>query len=323
MNIQQAKQIKIDRLLNQLGHQAVKQSGDERWYLSPFREEKTPSFKTNATKNVWYDFGEAQGGDVIGLVKRLYRLPDISSTLKKMDELVDAPASSFHPQKEATPTQKGKEREKASIEVTDIGPIKHPALIRYLEQRGITLALASEYLHELHYRHGDKSYFALALTNDTGLQSGLGFEVRNEHFKGSIGPKDIRTLPGASNWISIYEGVFDYLSQVSLASDNKIDGTAIILNSAAMKQKALDKINSLAPDEVHLYLDNDATGKQLVSFFRDALPTTMNVSDKSGLYRGWKDLNEFHAAKSPMSRMLNEIRLQPVNRAIEKEGPSL
>ncbi len=127
MNIQQARQMKIDRLQNQLGHQAVKQSGDEQWYLSPFREEKTPSFKTNATKNVWYDFGEAKGGDVIGLVRDLYRLPDISSTLKKMDELEDAPVSSFHPQGQVKPQEPKEEPQKPSIEVTDIGPIRHPA----------------------------------------------------------------------------------------------------------------------------------------------------------------------------------------------------
>ena len=36
---------------------------DRYWYLSPLRNERTPSFKVNDRINEWYDFGEATGGD--------------------------------------------------------------------------------------------------------------------------------------------------------------------------------------------------------------------------------------------------------------------
>jgi DNA primase len=48
----------------------VRKSGDEVWYFSPFRNEKTASFKIKMSDNVWYDFGDGAGGNVIDFVMR-------------------------------------------------------------------------------------------------------------------------------------------------------------------------------------------------------------------------------------------------------------
>lgn len=49
MNSEQAKQISLPDLLEQLGHIPVKttKAGRELWYRSPFRDEKEPSFHTS------------------------------------------------------------------------------------------------------------------------------------------------------------------------------------------------------------------------------------------------------------------------------------
>ena len=40
-------------------------------YFSPFREESNRSFHVNPRKNVWYDFGIAEGGGALLLVAKL------------------------------------------------------------------------------------------------------------------------------------------------------------------------------------------------------------------------------------------------------------
>ena len=40
-------------------------------YLSPLREERTPSFKVDYMRNLWYDFGLGEGGTLRTLVMRL------------------------------------------------------------------------------------------------------------------------------------------------------------------------------------------------------------------------------------------------------------
>ena len=61
MNIAEAKEIRMVDFLQLLGHSPVRICNSQYWYLSPLRQEDTPSFKVNDRLNEWYDFGEATG----------------------------------------------------------------------------------------------------------------------------------------------------------------------------------------------------------------------------------------------------------------------
>ncbi|WP_235208387.1 CHC2 zinc finger domain-containing protein, partial [Saccharicrinis fermentans] len=43
-------------------------------FKSPFRDESKPSFSVNANKNLWYDFGVGEGGDIISLVRKMHNV---------------------------------------------------------------------------------------------------------------------------------------------------------------------------------------------------------------------------------------------------------
>ena len=58
MNIKQAKQIPIQAYLLKNGYKPTKTVRGDIWYLSLFRDEKTPSFKVNTSMNTRYDFGQ-------------------------------------------------------------------------------------------------------------------------------------------------------------------------------------------------------------------------------------------------------------------------
>ena len=47
MNMNEAKQIRIEEYLHSLGYSPVRQQGGSLWYNSPFRDEQEPSFKVN------------------------------------------------------------------------------------------------------------------------------------------------------------------------------------------------------------------------------------------------------------------------------------
>ena len=53
------------------GHNPLKIKYGSAWFLSPMRQETTPSFKVNIDKNVWFDFGTGEGGDLITFVMKL------------------------------------------------------------------------------------------------------------------------------------------------------------------------------------------------------------------------------------------------------------
>ena len=54
MNIEQANAIAMAEILRKIGSRPVKQRGNDIWYLSPFRNEKTASFKVNIAA-CWYN----------------------------------------------------------------------------------------------------------------------------------------------------------------------------------------------------------------------------------------------------------------------------
>src|SRR5215211_3720704 len=84
MNTRQAKRIPLQDILSQLGYQPAKQVRGEFWYCSPFRPEIVPSFKVNPERNVWYDFGEGAGGNVLDFVMKYHKVGTISEALEHL-----------------------------------------------------------------------------------------------------------------------------------------------------------------------------------------------------------------------------------------------
>src|SRR5258708_35499421 len=95
LSCSQAKEIDLVDYLASLGHYPQRIKNDDHWYYSPFRGEKTPSFKVNKALNLWYDFGEGQGGDLIDFGVRFFQC-SIIDLLEKLSEVTRL-GFSFHP----------------------------------------------------------------------------------------------------------------------------------------------------------------------------------------------------------------------------------
>lgn len=161
----------------------------------------------------------------------------------------------------------------------------HPALLGYLSERGIDLAIARTYCREVRYAIGNKLYFAIGFRNDAG-----GWELRNARFKGTGTPKHITSIDNGSHTAILFEGFMDFLSYLSLEKAPHPSVDSLVLNSVVNLPKALP---FLARHElVHAFLDNDETGRKALSRLADALPAS-EVIDRSGFYRPHKDLNDY------------------------------
>lgn len=214
MNVAQAKQIPLRELLASLGHQPVKERRGELWYLSPFRQESEPSFKINEARNIWYDFGEGEGGSVLEFAMRYYQVSSIAEALGRLSQIEPArsPTKARHPAQ--APPSLDTEADASgtagsTIQVTKVQHLTNRALIDYLASRGISLQTARPHLQEIYYTRAGKSYFALAFPNRSG-----GYEMRNPYYKGTHGVKDLSMLgswAGAGE-IAVFEGFMDYLS---------------------------------------------------------------------------------------------------------------
>lgn len=289
MTIQEAKQISIADYLQSLGYSPVKQQGESLWYKSPFRQETEASFKVNVNRNLWFDYGLGKGGNIIALAQELYFSDHVPYLLRKIAEQAPhiRPVSFSFRQQASEP----------SFQQLEVGELKHPALLRYLQERGIDTALAKSECKELHFIHNGKPYFAIGFPNVAG-----GFEVRNQFFKGCIAPKDITHIRQSGEPMEkclVFEGMTDYLSFLTLRKRNcptmpNLDGQDyVILNSTANVPKAIDVLHGYG--RIHCLLDNDEAGRK--AYQELAIVFDGRIRDFSHNYHGHKDLNDFLCGK--------------------------
>ena len=76
------RQIPLADFLARLGHEPVRRSGNELWYIAPYRGERTPSFRVNVAKQLWYDFGLGKGGDIFTLAGEFIGSGDFMEQVK-------------------------------------------------------------------------------------------------------------------------------------------------------------------------------------------------------------------------------------------------
>ena len=89
-----AKQLDLVDYLASLNHLPQKVRNQDYWYLSPLREEKTPSFKVNRALNVWYDHGTGKGGDLVDFGTYYYNCT-VSELLHRLSEYQPGQPLSF------------------------------------------------------------------------------------------------------------------------------------------------------------------------------------------------------------------------------------
>lgn len=288
--LKEIKNIPLASFLSRLGYEPARRCGDKLWYRSPLRQEHTPSFKVETAFNCWYDFGIGKGGNIIDLASELYQSTDLR-------HLMNCIANNYPVSSAVTIAPTVVPRHSApSFENIWIVPLESHALVAYLQERGIPPEISKAHCQQIHYCFRGKRYYAVAFANEFG-----GYEIRNRYFKGCISPKDIsirRIRDGPSAECAVFEGFIDYLSSLTLGI-NRAD--AIILNSVSNVSKAIPHLWDY--NTIHCYLDNDVAGKTALAQLTERFGT--KVIDRSTLYSGCNDLNEYLTTKNT-----NNLNLQ-------------
>ena len=281
-NIQQIKQISIRAYLAEQGLHPVKDNPRYGLYLSPIREEHSPSFKVDYMRNLWYDFGLGTGGSIIDLIMRLEQC-DAGEAMRQLERHIDGPSVFSFIGKNPAPQRP------PSIIVERVQPLENPALLDYLMERGIDHDTARLHCSEVHYYVVDKSYFAVGFRNDA-----RGWELRNRYFKGCTS-KAPTTRRGDYPTCLVFEGFMDYLSYLTLKRDPNPPHDVVVLNSVANLAKALPFI--VSHKQVYAYLDNDEAGRKATAELKKAC---RNLSDQSVYYRPHNDLNDYLRNRHPV-----------------------
>ena len=268
------REIPIADFLNAMGIQPKKQKGGILWYNAPYRTERTPSFKVDTAKNVWFDFGTGKGGDIFDLAGAFIGSEDF---LLRAAFIAKSGAC---PLPVMTQSPRNKERE-PTFEDSWVRSLQDSKLLGYLEERGIDAHVAIPNCEEVRYHVRGKRYYAIGFRNRNG-----GLELRNRFFKGCIPPKDISLKCNGADVCAVFEGFMDYLSAMQLGI---IVSDWLVLNSVFNVEKALQVLDGY--QRIECYLDNDEAGRRTFQRLQECFGE--KVIDRSSLYAGHKDLNEY------------------------------
>lgn len=298
LSFKEAKQISIVEYLSGLGFEAAKIRGNDSWYYSPFREERTPSFKVNIKQNFWYDHGSGEGGTILDLGAKLHHCT-LSEFLDKLSG--DGYGKVIFPRQSSSI----KEHEN-KLEVLTVAPLTDQNLLHYLSLRGISRMTGQTYCQEIDFRIKQKQYKAIGFPNRSGA-----YELRNSWFKGSSSPKDISLISNHSDKVSVLEGFMDFLSVQQLSEAGLEGFTAkndfLILNSLQLLKRSLPVLQSYK--EINLLLDNDHAGVDAKKYLTQ---NGITYHDSSNLYHEHKDINDFLKAAIRQDRERLQIRTRSI-----------
>ena len=264
-------------------------------YLSPLREERTPSFKVDYVQNLWYDFGLGEGGTLLTLVMRLERC-DRREAIRWLQhgENRDAGSASLSPGIGEPLGVGGVSPVVCSATVPTLcilsdASLRHPALVGYLASRGIVPSVAAAFCREVRYKVNGRAFFAVGFRNDAE-----GWELRSARFKGGSSPKHITTIDNQSDTVIAFEGFMDFLAYLSLKYSERLRIDATVLNSVVNLPKAVPFISR--HPVIHAFFDNDEAGRKATADLIRLCPRS-EVIDQSHFYRGHKDVNDYLTAR--------------------------
>lgn len=286
--------IKISEYLKARGIHPSKRYKGYSMYCSPFREERSPSFKVSDEKNLWIDYGTGEGGTLIDLVLKMFPHLSVSQAMMEIETEMDTD-SAFSFQLPIRSLESNGARDLGEASGIDVYKIQelglNYALMDYLRSRGIQLRTAKKYCKEVYFKVGDKQFFGIGTENENG------WAIRNKFWKGCSG-QGISHFKRDHGQLAVFEGVFDLLSYLELEKEQNLSQDFMVLNSLVNIRKSMDILNSY--DSVVLLLDRDGGGRKATV---ELMGTLSKCHDLSVRYQHHKDLNDYW-----MSRQVQPMR---------------
>ncbi len=265
-------------------------------YHSPFREDKDASLHIDPARNIWFDHGAGIGGGNIDLVMRCRHC----SPHEAAEYILSIPVPSKMPCPSIEEDGPAKPKPKAD-RVLLVRELQCRYLLDYVSSRGIPANLASRYCKEIVIRGRSlrKTYDVIGFPNNAGgyaLKSPTGFKSTTKSGITTVDTAGEFSEKVTSVTVTVFEGVFDFLSWLACVRNVAPSTDVLVLNSVANVKRAIPYL--LLHRTVICCLDNDDAGRAALETIRSQ-GTTVNgpiVIDGSLFYAGYNDVNDWWVA---------------------------
>ena len=281
--------IPIGEVLEALGAKRASRN----MYYSTFRRDSNPSMSVNFSKNVWYDHGVGKGGGPVELVMETLgctfkeAVAFLSSLHGEGSSHLNVPGQYASPEEEDLPS---------GINILSVRPLTYRRLLAYGKRRGISKEVLTRYCTqaEIEFRSSGKKSLFLSFENNSGgyvLRSCGKMKICSKAGISTFDSDGERSVMPSSDTVTVFEGLFDFLSWKTLSLEGKIDGEgdSVVLNSVSNLEKAVPFIGQHS--RIISYLDNDEAGRKCLHSLRDRFPGA-EILDMTEGFGECKDLNE-------------------------------
>ena len=338
-NIQDLKRrVRISDWLRSQGFKedTGKSKPGEIWFFSPFYQKATGADEGHASFQVIEgnqgfqlfkdhgSYGPQKGGDIFNLVQELHSV----GFKEALDIIQGAPAPAM--KTDQTPVVQAKPDPKLSLFAAypfSGGKGDFYQKDYCCRQRGISWPVVNRYISRVNYMHKGKGkkYWAAGWMNESG-----GYDIRAKagqiDIKACLEVKDITVIGGEKlkpndiiSRVSIFEGMFDFMTILTWLKKEKLEGVAIILNGNGLLQKALDFMSEYQVEQILIYTDNDRGGEETeFKILEWAEENEIPSGSMRYLYDGFKDANEMHiheviGRKSPTPLVGGKFEPKPIS----------
>jgi hypothetical protein len=300
MNIEQAKTIRIDEFLENLGYICAKETGARKWYK--FRDEKTASFVVSKDGMAWYDHGDGIGGNIIDVAKIAANSDSVSEALKFIENTVGSSYSFTI--RQTIPVQPA-EPYYSVVYDADFSIYKgrylSPAALYLKERRGISPEAVYPYFRDVFHissQQQKKPFYAFGIPNISGGFEGRTF-FHGQWHKRTIGNKDVSVFTTEKEnapWQCFYSMMDFSTFLTKYDAEKRGDNNYLILNGDGMIDNARAYLETRPPGYMIHYPHNDESGKKAYQRMLDdvLIPLGWDGGEGSYLYEGSKDWNEKH-----------------------------
>lgn len=306
MNVDQAKLIPIQEVVEQLGGVLYKENAREAIYFSPFRNEKTASFRVRKSINKYKDFGDHRPqGDPIDLVIDFHDLqrndPEATKfALKYLEKFDTIPRITIYKEAKAMTYSDHYQIKKLSDRVTAQN------MKDEIDRRKLPKSLVERFAKQasIYDSSTKKTFYAFAFENDKeGHEINIYNPRLHKSFKTCIGPKAITTFPANPEATDItafvFTGFFDFLTWLNLKGLPKPNEEYIVSNGDSMISAVGEYLTARKPviARVYGFPDHDESGSgdkanHAIASILEAEDMVYGTMDH--IYDGHKDLSAAH-----------------------------
>jgi hypothetical protein len=259
-------------------------------YLSPFREEKEPSFTVRYYKGrwEWKDWGTGEAGDIIDLIQKCYKTDFVGAMTILLTE--EFPDEMYRKQQAAEEEDKAKKMDYArrtylkSLKCNSIEVVR-----KYFADKGVQYHYPMNCAIVTSFKE-HKSFVAIPIPNPEHVR-GLECRERNGAERKTLGVKTLWFFKRNPGKLLVTESVLDALAGEVVLDDKDI--SLCSANGVGNIEKLADLLKQHPFGKVYLALDNDAPGRKAeesaATIVRSAGARAIPVEDH--IRAGAKDLH--------------------------------